>query len=388
MEKALCKSKAAIILLILTLLFCFVLAGQAHAVVRGENSKGTKQTIEKYFHNNYEVLKGSKSVNYEELIKDKDFKEFVDLKNKFNVSLRDKLNRDVSNIKYNIEYNSIDINNNECIVDLDVDIKTSYNEDGQDEVDSNNENHILLLKLINNKWYIAVDAYDPLTKLEKNIVKDNTYVKNEICALKESIKTIDNRVNVINSIKYTPMAAADPSIQNSDKVSAQRYNRSGAAEYARKYALSYNPRYPDFNGEGGDCTNFVSQCLANNNIPSSTPGEWFVRKDKYGNWDYGLNWVRVEGLNSYLTSYGFAKSYVYSMDSNTMANLSRAEVGDILQLKRYNYSRYTHSLIIDKIANGDMYYCCHSYNIRSGSFKNRVLEGYMYSTVRLVHITY
>ena len=39
------------------------------------------------------------------------------------------------------------------------------------------------------------------------------------------------------------------------------YNRKAAAEYAKKWALSRNPEYYSFDGIGGDCTNFASQCL-------------------------------------------------------------------------------------------------------------------------------
>ena len=39
------------------------------------------------------------------------------------------------------------------------------------------------------------------------------------------------------------------------------YDRSKAAAYAEKWAFSRNPRYISFDGMGGDCTSFVSQCL-------------------------------------------------------------------------------------------------------------------------------
>ena len=39
------------------------------------------------------------------------------------------------------------------------------------------------------------------------------------------------------------------------------YDRSAAVAYARKWAFGRNPEYYDFGGIGGDCTNFVSQCL-------------------------------------------------------------------------------------------------------------------------------
>lgn len=39
------------------------------------------------------------------------------------------------------------------------------------------------------------------------------------------------------------------------------YDRAQAVAYARRWALSRNPLFYDFTGIGGDCTNFVSQCL-------------------------------------------------------------------------------------------------------------------------------
>ena len=39
------------------------------------------------------------------------------------------------------------------------------------------------------------------------------------------------------------------------------YNRDRAVEYARRWALSRNPLFINFAGIGGDCTNFVSQCV-------------------------------------------------------------------------------------------------------------------------------
>ncbi len=38
------------------------------------------------------------------------------------------------------------------------------------------------------------------------------------------------------------------------------YNREKAAAYAKKWAFERNPRYMRFDGIGGDCTSFVSQC--------------------------------------------------------------------------------------------------------------------------------
>ena len=39
------------------------------------------------------------------------------------------------------------------------------------------------------------------------------------------------------------------------------YDRSAAVRYAVRWALTRNPIWPDFTSLGGDCTNFVSQCI-------------------------------------------------------------------------------------------------------------------------------
>ena len=39
------------------------------------------------------------------------------------------------------------------------------------------------------------------------------------------------------------------------------YNRNSAVKYAKKWCNIYNPSYKNYNPEGGDSANFVSQCL-------------------------------------------------------------------------------------------------------------------------------
>ena len=39
------------------------------------------------------------------------------------------------------------------------------------------------------------------------------------------------------------------------------YIRENAVAYARKFAFSQNPNFANFAGIGGNCTNFVSQCI-------------------------------------------------------------------------------------------------------------------------------
>ena len=57
------------------------------------------------------------------------------------------------------------------------------------------------------------------------------------------------------------------------------YDRARAVAYARRWALERNPDYLNFDGLGGDCTNFVSQCLyAGCGVMNFTPVTgWYYR---------------------------------------------------------------------------------------------------------------
>lgn len=57
-----------------------------------------------------------------------------------------------------------------------------------------------------------------------------------------------------------------------------QYNPKMAVEYARKFAVKYNQTCFHFDGIGGYCTNFISQCLL--------AGGGVMNYDKYYGWFY------------------------------------------------------------------------------------------------------
>lgn len=52
-----------------------------------------------------------------------------------------------------------------------------------------------------------------------------------------------------------------------------------AIAYADQWALSRNPLYEDFTGRGGNCANFVSQCMYAAGFPIN--GEWYMKHVKF-----------------------------------------------------------------------------------------------------------
>lgn len=108
--------------------------------------------------------------------------------------------------------------------------------------------HIIELRRHGKDWLISMEWYtDPLG--------DDTEVPDVTPAL------IDNQ-----------LPQGEPALQSAPKtaVAAQHYDRQGAVRYADEFCgiawgcgngNNYNPRFRDYNGVGGDCTNFISQAL-------------------------------------------------------------------------------------------------------------------------------
>lgn len=92
------------------------------------------------------------------------------------------------------------------------------------------------------------------------------------------------------------------------------YDRNKAAAYADKYCgaawgsgnnFKYNKKYMDFNGIGGDCTNFASQVLGDKEaggIPMDYT--WRCEYSRWGNSQGTSAWVNADGLKNYLVYSG------------------------------------------------------------------------------------
>ena len=77
------------------------------------------------------------------------------------------------------------------------------------------------------------------------------------------------------------------------------YNGQAAYNYAQRWANDRNPKYHDYSNEGGDCANFVSQCLIAGGLSLS---------DCYGNYGVGGTIPYVPNLQSCLTKKGWKSS--------------------------------------------------------------------------------
>lgn len=149
------------------------------------------------------------------------------------------------------------------------------------------------------------------------------------------------------------------------------YIRERAVEYARKYALTRNPLFPTFAGIGGNCTNFVSQCvLAGSCVMNFTPvfGWYYLSLNRRS-----ASWAGVDFFYDFMTQNTEVGPY------GTEIGLEDAKIGDVIQLS--NGQNYYHSLIISEIADGEIYICANS-----NDALDRPLSSYEYSGLRVIHI--
>ncbi|MDR2415668.1 MAG: amidase domain-containing protein [Candidatus Peribacteria bacterium] len=151
-------------------------------------------------------------------------------------------------------------------------------------------------------------------------------------------------------------------------IATTNYNRTAARDYAYAHYNSPNTnQWCDYTSNGGDCTNFVSQCLIAGGWTQITGSSFCSSSVWYHNgagycWNttttknYSCSWAQAADLYSFLfnSSRVVPASYL----------LSSSSVGDIVQ-KYNNSGAIEHSMLVTKKVGTDTYV---SYrNITGGS---------------------
>lgn len=153
------------------------------------------------------------------------------------------------------------------------------------------------------------------------------------------------------------------------------YNREKAVEYAKVWAFSRNPRYFDFENFGGDCTNFISQCVYE--------GTGVMNYTRTYGWYYNSSYDRAPAWTGVQFFYNFMVKNKSVGPFATEVDLSSAELGDIIQLGDWN--RYYHSLIITQI-NGLPSFDTILVTTHSFDENLRPLNTYIFDRIRCLHI--
>ena len=120
--------------------------------------------------------------------------------------------------------------------------------------------------------------------------------------------------------------------QSPRDLSGLSARRKKAVEYADRWAgaasgggngYAYNKKYPDYNGRGGDCSNYVSQILHESGF-----------KTTYG-WNYGgdsatRSWCNAAGLQGYLVYSGKARVIAKGTYNEVYKSAYKLAPGDVI----------------------------------------------------------
>lgn len=133
------------------------------------------------------------------------------------------------------------------------------------------------------------------------------------------------------------------------------YDRMAAVKYARRWALERNPRFHDYEDWGGNCTNYISQCINAGGIPMDSEGDnimkqWYWYSDK----NRTPSWTASQPFFEYLIGNNRDDTENFGVYA-TQTYYDELELGDIVQLVKDN--KAYHTMIITRILlDGDELY--------------------------------
>ncbi|MBR2499168.1 MAG: amidase domain-containing protein [Clostridia bacterium] len=150
------------------------------------------------------------------------------------------------------------------------------------------------------------------------------------------------------------------------------YNRDSAVNYAKTWAYNRNPIYYNFNNLGGDCTNFVSQCVYSGaEIMNYTPVlGWYYNNIN----DRTPSWSGVEFFYNFLVNNDGVGPI------GRIVNFNSVEKADVIFLRRANGELY-HTLFVNGVENGQIYVSAHTFDVY-----NKNLFSYSFNQAVCVHI--
>jgi hypothetical protein len=184
---------------------------------------------------------------------------------------------------------------------------------------------------------------------EKEEANNMPYVTDDL----EEIETIDKRLSGIATVNY---------------------NRAAAIAYAATYAITPNVAYQDFTSGcsycGGDCTNFLSQCML-----AGGWGQQFYKASSTSAWWYGKSTNPAGYKGGFSGIWPSAQKMGFFLKKLTsrvtrVTSLSQINPGDPVMMVAPNGNAYHALIVTQKATNGDLYLSCHTSNRHNNHMSN------------------
>lgn len=312
---------------------------KASSFSKEQKKELAKITVENYFKKSLEKYNTNQdSVDFEGIINSNktEVKEYLEKKCILGITRRKAFNLEVIDKEYYLTYNSINIDDNYCNIKVNLFETLQYNDSNEPTYISTN--HDIELEFINGRYYINNDIsddeidtevrdkidIDEYVNMDKQCIKEEKFEE-----LNQKIKFESNNLNISN-IKSTL----------STKSTSKSFDRNKMYNYAAANWNSRPSNWGNFDGYGGDCTNFISQILYAGGAPMDTTGNltWYY----YSMSNRAPAWTSVQYLYNYLIN----NDYIGPQGYTSSGYVYTAQKGDIIQVDFTKDGTYEHSLCI------------------------------------------
>lgn len=316
-----------------------------------------KENIKTILDTQYEIMKTWKFKSNQELIGDSKLLELIEKTNKFKTQWYKKVNLKALNYNSTLDIENIQKNSNNKYT---LNVKYSidfYLSNSNVKSSSFDEKYIFELEKKGNNYYITKML--DLTDMQEEPINSTNQVRSINKLDYDASKKIENTEEYDNFIT-DKISSIDDISNNIDRYAEEQnkqttsvpvntraaysgYKANAAVNYALKWAYSFNPKYHNYDKEGGDCTNFVSQCVNWGGIPTAGSA-WSSNT---------TSWINVKAFYNYMRSSG----YTSGGDSS-----SGSRLGDVIQLyhKKWVGSDWSHTVIITGRDGSGWLYSAHS----------------------------
>lgn len=352
-----------------------------------DDEEQIKNLIHLYFNMYNHSLKTLKPVEWDILLIENTNTDLIKEIHKYDLEYNILYNIRFKNYKNIIDFEKINIEENQAIVNLiyGADINYDHLQDVNTKI--RNIKYTIKLKKSNLQWKIeAIDSDEYGAKYFKDKMKVKSLFdinESKKIAIKQALEevkkaAIEMNKNIQNSYKNLNISEAEEGTLNGTVgiAATVSYNRDTAIEYARKYALN---NAPFFYSASSDCTNFVSQCVWAGYGGWDPTGSDSVNRTRVNNkyrmtstWYGGTgggssSWESVNSFYSYVKSNTGTgpRGTVYEEDKSVGSfNYSAIAKGDVLQGWPDSQNRYYHSIFISAVLKpgipAEILYCSHS----------------------------
>ncbi|MHC1685998.1 MAG: amidase domain-containing protein [Clostridiaceae bacterium] len=326
------------------------------------SQKEIKQVVNSYFNMEKNSKLGFKA---DDKIKDAVGNDILleESQSKFNFEIewQKKLKYKITKYEFKLNYSNIYVRNNNAKVVFTKDESMSMDTFPGVPMEARGEKFVALLEKQVNKWKLTaiVDEeskpkeYKSIISKDINILKssNNNISITEEASWSEKLKNIDTLYSEFKAISSNnnnnsldilgSQGNIKPAGSSGERLGVS-YLGYAASAYAQKFAKSFNTAFKNFDSQGGDCTNFVSQAI------------YCAGLEKDSTWTtYSAAWINVKALRNYLVGAGLVTEYPTTIGPNYL--------GSVIQFYNPAYADWTHSGILTYYSsNGDYTFCAHS----------------------------